>query len=519
VAIWYIDPQSTESDSFDGGFGTGKRRDVFTDVTGLAAGDRVAFKDLGAVAHAGRITITASGSEGNPIVICSYGGGRATIDAQGGTIGTAAVLLSGVSHVHVKNLCGINHTEASGSGICALRSSNVKIIGCEAYGNQIGIRVAQDQAATVSTIVVRGNYCHDNEYNGIYVTCGNIADSVIGDVDIEYNRISDNGYTSSTAMSRGGIFARSLYTTAWDAARMPYGIRVKGNYVKRNRGYGIGLSGVKDGGGGNYINCNEVTETTPTEDIDTHCIWSNGENISHERNNVHHNYGQTGGSAGSGVGVYCDQYFDGTNSVNPTVVGNWIHDQWQGTTSANIPSGGVYFYHATNGLCTGNLIERCRQGIVALGGDLDGLAVYNNTVREAAEAGIAIATFADSVVVKNNVVDGAELGIFFETGASAVTNCSESKNCVVNTSVHAMANGTFASPSAGTLDASDVTIDPELDSLGWIDANSSCYGQGEYLADARDLYGRPLRATPDIGAFQYRRAPGPIVTTIRDAGW
>lgn len=508
MAIWYIDPTTaSESDAYDGGYGSGKLRDRYSDVTGLVAGDAIYFKS--GTTHPGRCTLTTSGTASAYITVGKYGGSaRAIIDAQGGSNGTACMFLNGVSYVRVTGLHGINHTASAGAAVTALRSSNIEITDCEGSGNQMGITARQDQAATVTNILIRGNYVHDNTFVGIYVEAGTVANAVIGDVDIDDNIVEGNGFSGGlTTYSTGGIFVKSTYRTSVDATRCPYGVRTKNNVVRGNSGYGIAYSPVLAGGRGNLIENNEVTGQSPLMDVDTHCIWVGGSvSVRVSDNHIHHNFGFLGGSHGSGVGIFIDQYDDGSVSTGNSVISNKIHDQWQGQTNANIPSAGIYFFHSVGGRATGNLIYRCRQGIVVLGesggNNTSNTVLTCNTIVDISEAGLVVATVADGTTIKNNIVSGAQWGMFVQTGASAATNVSETKNVVFDSDMD-IANGTWAAKSAGSLDAGDITSNPLLDASYRPTELSPCRGAGVYIPGARHMGGKRLASTPDIGAYAY----------------
>jgi len=520
MALWYIDPTTaSESDAYDGGYGSGKLRDRYSDVSGLAAGDSIYFKS--GTTHPGRCTLTTTGTSAAWITVGKYGGSaRAIIDAQGGSGGTACFLLNAVSYVRVSGLHGINNTASAGAAVTALRSSHIEITDCEGSDNQMGITARQDQAATVTDILIRDNYVHDNIFAGIYVEAGTIAGAVIGDVDIEGNIVECNGFAGGlTTYSTGGIFVKSTYRSAIDATRCPYGVRTKNNVVRGNSGYGIAYSPVLAGGRGSYIENNEVTGQSPLMDIDTHCIWVGGSvAVRVFGNHVHHNFGLLNGSHGSGVGIFIDQYDDGSVGTANSVIANKIHDQWQGATNANIPSAGIYFFHSAGGHASGNVVYRCRQGIVVLGessgNNTTDTIVSCNTIDEISEAGLVAANSADGTTFNNNIVRGAQWGFFVETGGNAATNVAETKNVVHDCGAD-LVNGTWASKSAGSLDVGDLTGDPLLDSSYRPIPESSpgagdgspCIGAATYLKSARHMGGKRMSpVSPTIGAHGYYAA-------------
>lgn len=91
MAVWYIDPRisaADESDSFDGGFGSGKLRDSWADVTWAVA-------DIYAQARGSvwpfRLAPTATpANEGQRVTICAYGTGARPIIQGHGTANGAA---------------------------------------------------------------------------------------------------------------------------------------------------------------------------------------------------------------------------------------------------------------------------------------------------------------------------------------------------------------------------------------------------------------------------------------------
>jgi hypothetical protein len=508
MAIWYIDPTTaSESDAYDGGYGSGKLRDLYSDVSGLAAGDAIYFRS--GTTHPGRCTLTTTGTVAAYITIGKYGGSaRAIIDAQGGSNGTGAFLCNGVSYVRVSGIHGINNTAAGGAGVTALRSSYIEITDCEGSDCQMGIRVAQDQAATVGNVLVRDNYCHDNTFVGVFVECGSIANAIVGDVDIQNNVIERNGFAEgSETYPRAGISARSNYRTTVDATRSPYGIRSIGNILRGNSGYGISYDPVIRGGRGNSMIGNEVTGQNPLLDDDSHCLWVGGsQDVTILGNRAHHNFGRSGAASGSGVGIFIDQFQDGTVSTQCRVIGNEVHDQFTGENSAQFASAGIFFFHATNCVASGNLVYGCRNGIAIRGdttNNTEDIAIYNNTCADITEVAYGAAYKADRITYRNNIAVNAATGFFAETGASAVLNVDRDYGIAFGCE-EAWAEGTLSAQVAGSAGSNDSVDDPLLDSSYRPSSSSPCIDAGTQVAGVvlRDYYGKEITGTPDIGAVQ-----------------
>ncbi|MHC4591945.1 MAG: right-handed parallel beta-helix repeat-containing protein, partial [Planctomycetota bacterium] len=105
-----------------------------------------------------------SGSEGVPVVIGSYGEGRATIDAGDGQ-GLSAV---GCSHLLIRGLDFVGSGRKDGnteSGVTVRQAEHVEVNQVEVHGFQkSGVLVAGCRKARVTNV-----YAHDNGFGGITV--------------------------------------------------------------------------------------------------------------------------------------------------------------------------------------------------------------------------------------------------------------------------------------------------------------------------------------------------------------
>ena len=158
MAIWYIDPTASDSDSFDGGYGTGKLRSTWTDVV-VAAGNKYYGK-------AGTESNLGSGGglllSGSDAMLGAYGGlGKHTVNARSVLTGNYGVRLQGTRNI-LENIILLSPISTPngiqiGSSGSAVVIRNVDVIGsglAAAVGSNTGIAVQTLNAVYVTASTV-----------------------------------------------------------------------------------------------------------------------------------------------------------------------------------------------------------------------------------------------------------------------------------------------------------------------------------------------------------------------------
>lgn len=176
MAYWYVDPSiaaADESDSFDGGYGSGKLRDSWADVTWLSSDD---YFQAAGTEYTGDVTVGASGTAANYIVIGKYGAGPRPI-IQGVNDGLS---LSSRTYVQVQDLDlragATNKVGLVQLSAAATTLAGIKVLRCVLRGGRIGLRLrgsgnvvencevaeAQQDAMymEVANTVIRGCHLH-----------------------------------------------------------------------------------------------------------------------------------------------------------------------------------------------------------------------------------------------------------------------------------------------------------------------------------------------------------------------
>lgn len=460
---------------------------------------------------------------------------RPIIDHNGGSNGVGAIFVDTCANVIVRNMEGINSNGSMGGGVTVRRSQNVQIVSCVGRNSEHGICLQADQASGTSTCTdIKVDQCevYDNVGGGITLRWGGVsgvdtnavATAVLKRVSITRNRVYRNGlgkYVGANAVSVpcGGIvvypFKRSDATYMDNALNANYRLRdisIEGNSVADNNGYGINVEMVDSEVFGSRVMGNEVSGSGKSRDVDAHAIWLGscfGTLVA--GNWVHDNWAYAGGAAGSGVGIFLDY-----NGVSPTggtgciVMGNRVERGFSGASGGMTPSAGIMCLNNQNSVIEGNVIVDCRQGIIVgpgSGAGTDATEVRHNLVVRATDFGIGVHSGnSTNTAIRNNVVIGARWGIWIAT--TGTTGSAESYNCVYGATVP-KAVGVWTTPTGGTLDGTDITSDPQLVDaqnpfLG-LQATSPVWRAGVVTAPgARDYFGRPYEAKPDIGAFARR---------------
>lgn len=433
------------------------------------------------------------------------------INHNGGTNGVGAVFLDTCRYVIVRNIVGTNSNGALGGGVTLRRSRNIEIRNCVANNSEHGFLIQQDQAAATSTttdILIDGCTAYNNVSGGITFRWGAVSTAVVRRVTITNNLIYGNGtgkYIGSggSTVPCGGITSYSVYKATTDVNYRNYDIVIERNTVRDNNGYGINVEMADNDTTTSSVSYNEVTGSGKSLDVDSHSLWvGNCFNTVVEGNYVHDNFANSGTSTGSGIGIFVDYNGSSTAGGSGCIVRmNLIENQFNGTTTgtAEVASAGIYVLYNDNTLVQGNIVKNCRNGIAAGGfnaGLNTGNKIYNNTIISTSQFGITAAA-STNTEVKNNLVVGATYGIF--SPSSGMTNLSATNNNVVNCTI-ARANGTASSPTTGTLDATDRTIDPVVDPRGK-PTRPQLYNGGADVG-GKDYYGYTFPASPSIGAIQ-----------------
>jgi len=164
---YYVDAQNGD----DRAAGTAAQRAwksvARANATAFAPGDKLLF--AGGQTFKGTLTFlkAQSGAKERPVVVSSFGQGRATID--GGT--DCGFVLTDCEYVAVKELnfagCG-RKNGSNGSGINLTRTRNVELDAIEASGfRNAGVATAGDENTRITRV-----YAHDNGFAGITTSGG-----------------------------------------------------------------------------------------------------------------------------------------------------------------------------------------------------------------------------------------------------------------------------------------------------------------------------------------------------------
>lgn len=469
-----------------------------------AAGEVIAFAN--GTVYAGNLTPDADGTAASYVEITTYGSGaRAEIQRTPTTGNNGAIFFSGRSYYRVSGLKLTGASTGTGAGVLALNSHHIEIDDCESEGNMWGFRIDHTGSSDLSGFALTNSTTRDTLQAGLVVVPSSTSGGTISNVTVTDCEFIESGVEGATY--HGVFFTSRVATTgAFDSTKAIFNVDFSRNLVNGTNGYGVLMRYVSGG----KANHNRVTRSGLRETGDIHSMWFGGcRDLLVGFNEVWGNRGNAGGASGSGAGIFVDQGATtgtGHGCVRVRVVGNYVHDQWDGENSAGFASAGILVYKSQDCVVTGNIVARCRNGIVAFGSSVQNttnIGIYNNTAADITEIAFGIGVLADAVTMKNNIAVDSGVGFFEETGANAVTNADRDYNCSYGNTIQ-FGGGTYAATTdTGSASANDIEDDPLLDTSYRLTENSPCRGAGVYIPGARHFGGKRLRSVPDIGAHPY----------------
>lgn len=177
------------------------------------------------------------------------------------------------------------------------------------------------------------------------------------------------------------------------------------------------------------------------------------------------------------------------HGTQDTIVYNNYFRRVIGNAATENSGCGIMILNALTTTAYGNVVDGCKVGVyVGNKGTGQSCNVFNNHFLNCTYAGIYSLSTADMAanLIRNNIFTGAA-----HVPAALVkggTFASESGNCYHG----------FAAPVGHTLDASNITDDPELDS-DYRPAAAALQGTGTYLG-GKDYTGKAFYNPPNIGA-------------------
>lgn len=503
MAIWYVDSRilaAAESDSFDGGLGVGKLRDELGDVADAAPGDYIFLARNSEFIGLWTVPL---GLDGDWVNVLPYGEGDylPRVNGDGSNIGSVYVNAGGYVRIRGLELYG---SAGGSSGAAHILNSNfVEILDCYIHDSRQGVRIDNTQNSDKTDFLVEGNLIQDINNVGITAVTGSSSGGTMHNVTYRRNRLENCGYVDLTPGMQ--LTTRIGSTSTYDATRVIFDAVVDDNILIRSRTYGMFNRYVTRA----RFRRNEVTRTCVENDEETHTMWFGGcrDGLVYA-NEVHHNGGDEGASAGAGVGIYIDQgspSSTGHECQRMRVIGNHIYNQFDGNNSAATPGAGITVFRSVDTLVAGNYLHDLLFGISVRGANTQNSErnlVLNNTCRRIARAAFLVSNKADATVFRNNVADDCLVGFFAETGANAATNTTREYNCAHGATEQAWAEGTIGTYTEGAAGTGDITDDPALTTDGNLSEGSPCLEVGLYQPKARDRYMRKLKRTPDMGASQ-----------------
>lgn len=150
---------------------------------------------------------------------------------------------------------------------------------------------------------------------------------------------------------------------------------------------------------------------------------------------------------------------------------------------------GIMILDAENTTVYGNVFDGCKIGVYV--GNKKEVAqssnVYNNTFLNCSLAGVLFLSTADKTthLIRNNILTSANEAKSVQIAGTALSG--ESGNCFHG----------FQAPSGHTLDATDIAVDPQLDS-GYRPQAEACKRTGTYLG-GKDFNGKHFYDPPNLG--------------------
>lgn len=460
MAYWYVDPSiaaADESDSFDGGYGSGKLRDSWADVT-WTAGD--SYYGACGTTFVGALTVGASGTVAAPITVSCYGdeslGWPKVINTSGTGISSTARDWIRISKLHATG-CSSHGTN--------LRGSNCVFEDIESDENG-GSGLTFNLGASWSNTTYRRINCHDNADHAIGAA-GNTGSIVISNVVFE-----DCVGVRSTGSGKHGLYMEFL-SGATGSYLQNIVVKGRSSRYSENSGCGINVRNTVSAYPGSTslynVNVNVVgVETVDNGSAGISILGARGGQV--VRNEVRRNGTQTtlggiwtGRNIGllvafnevhdntttgiDGAGIFDDQY-----NVDCVFRANHISGH-RGHASQPYYSGyGIASYSADGSRIHGNVIRSNVHGIWISNPTAtpltDDVQITNNTLLGNTISGINYDYDLgnDKVNVRQNVVTGSLHGIYKPSGSNTML---ESYN-------FCWGNGTdFSGIAAGTGSSND----------------------------------------------------------------
>ncbi|MBA4148446.1 MAG: right-handed parallel beta-helix repeat-containing protein [Verrucomicrobia bacterium] len=206
AATYYVSPNGNDSNN---GLSTSAPWRTISKVNGVnfAAGDRILFQ--GDATFAGTISLDANdrGTSSNPIIVSSYGTGRATINAGNETgflaFNTAGITLSNLKFVgagaSVNTKDGVNfYTGLSGNvKLDGITIDNVEVSGFGKCGVSVG---SWNNQTGYRDVRITNVFAHDNLHAGIatYAQVPNVHSNVYVGSCVAYNNFGNPKSSGNT---------------------------------------------------------------------------------------------------------------------------------------------------------------------------------------------------------------------------------------------------------------------------------------------------------------------------------
>lgn len=501
MPFWYINPSiaaAAESDAFDGGFGVGKLRDSWADVT-WTAGD--SYRQACGTEFVGRVTVGASGTQAAPIYIGAYGTGVKP-KIVGGTSDTAGMRVSSRSRVTIEDLdISCPTTSSSGNGIEGFFSSSSEGVGfvvrrCDIHDcKNVGLAlftITVGAGAAVRSLLVEGCTFTDNGFHG-----STVYGAVQGAKFVSCVYVG-NGHT--VAGHGASSFAhRNTYTnTGWTL--------VSGTTYKRAVAAPSGTTGIPTDVYQATYNKSpswHLTKntSTPTAPGSNEFGFSAGE--------IYVNVGEAPASGreikaaveiATGIQYFFCEFRETSNFAGGEGSGSQADDfstvQWIGCESAD--NGGSGLFVNLGGGCSAIgciLRDNAESGFGSAAAVSN--AANNNTILRNA-IGVNFTLGSDSGSAQKNIIEENAIGVFADADSGSL---SIDYNCLTG-------NGDdYDGASAG---GNDVAVDPQSrdDFMPLAEAVRNL----DPAPSGLDFYGKEFHGT--IGAVQYKTARGIVARSL-----